>query len=74
MLKKNVLNRLYLTQYLFYSYPRSSRTEFSNKRTASDWLINLFNSDNSNIAYTKKQHCQVLIIITYMILKIKFHD
>ena len=66
---KNVLNRLNLTQYLFYSYPRSSRTEFSNKRIASDWLINLF-----HIAYTKKQHCQGMTIITYMILKFKFHD
>ena len=32
-------------------------------------VINTFNSDNSNIAYIKTQHCQIMATVTYMILK-----
>ena len=32
-------------------------------------IINIFNSDNSNIAYIKTQHCHIMTIITYIILK-----
>ena len=32
-------------------------------------IINIFNSDNSNIAYIKTQNCQIFITIAYRILK-----
>ena len=32
-------------------------------------IINIFNNDNSNIAYIKIQNCQVIVTITYRILK-----
>ena len=32
-------------------------------------IINIFNSDNSNITYIKTQHSQIMAIITYIILK-----
>ena len=34
-------------------------------------IINIFNSDNSNIAYIKIQNCQVMGTIAYRILKCK---
>ena len=38
-----------------YIYPRPSSTEFSNKLITSDLLMNILDSDNSNIAYIKTQ-------------------
>ena len=32
-------------------------------------VINIFKSDNSNITYIKTQHCQIMVTITYRILK-----
>ena len=32
-------------------------------------IINIFNSDNSNIAYIKTQNCQMMANISYRILK-----
>ena len=34
-------------------------------------IINIFNSENSNIAYIKTQHCQIMTAIVYIILKLK---
>ena len=34
-------------------------------------VINTLNSDNSNIAYIKTQHCQIMAVITYRILRFK---
>ena len=31
--------------------------------------IKNFNNDNNNIAYIKTQHCQIMVTITYRILK-----
>ena len=35
-------------------------------------IINIFNSDNSNIASVKIKNCQIMAIITYMILKFEY--
>ena len=32
-------------------------------------IINIFNSDNSNIAYINTLHCQIMTTIVYRILK-----
>ena len=32
-------------------------------------VINIFNSDNSNIAYTETKNCQIMAYILYTILK-----
>ena len=32
-------------------------------------VINIFNSDNSNIASNKTQHCEIMTTIAYIILK-----
>ena len=32
-------------------------------------IIKILNSDNSNISYIKKQHCQIMATIVYRILK-----
>ena len=34
-------------------------------------IITIFNSDNSNIAYIKTQHFQIMTTITYIILKVE---
>ena len=34
-------------------------------------IINIFNSNNSNTAYIKTQHCQIRTTIAYRILKIE---
>ena len=34
-------------------------------------IINIFNSDDSNIAYIKTQNCQIMGTIAYRILKCK---
>ena len=35
-------------------------------------LINILNSDNSNIDYIKTQHCQIMTTIAYRILQFEF--
>ena len=34
-------------------------------------IINIINSDDSDIAYSKTEHCQNMTAITYIILKIE---
>ena len=33
--------------------------------------MNIFNGDNSSIAYINTQHCQIIKTIAYIILKVK---
>ena len=49
-------------------YTRSSNAEFSNVMNNTT-IINTFNIDNNNIAYTKTKHHQIITTIAYRILK-----
>ena len=35
-------------------------------------IVNIFNNDNSNYAYIKTQHYQIMAIIAYRIFKLEF--